>query len=98
MTDMEATVSVRRLQRETSAVLHEIEAQRRSVIVTRDGEEIAKIVPLSPAERLWRAWVRESGGDPDDPRLRRPKDARPLPAADRPSLSEALAELREKER
>lgn len=79
-------------------MLQEIEAERRPVIVTRDGEEIAKIVPLSPAERLWRAWVRENGGDPDDPRLRRGKDARPFPAGDRTSLSQALAELRESER
>jgi prevent-host-death family protein len=97
MTDMEATVSVRQLQRETSAVLHEIEAQHRSIIVTRNGEEIAKIVPLSPAERLWRAWVRENGGDPDDPRLRRDKNARPFPGTGMP-LSRALAELRENER
>jgi prevent-host-death family protein len=98
MTDMVTVVTVRRLQRETSAVLDEVERERREVIVTRDGEEIARLVPLTPAERLWRAWVREAGGDPDDPHLRRPRHARTLPADSGPCLSDVLADLREQER
>jgi prevent-host-death family protein len=94
---MEPTVTVRRLQRETPAVLREVEEQERSVIITRDGEEIARIVPLSRAERMWRAWVRQAGGDPDDPQYRRHPDAQPVqvPGA---RVSEALAELRSAER
>jgi hypothetical protein len=34
------------------------------MIITRDGEEIARIVPLGRSERTWRAWVRRAGGDP----------------------------------
>jgi len=56
------------------------------------------MVPLSPAERLWRSWVREQGGDPDDPRYRRRADAAPHPARVGGTLSDALAELREEER
>jgi prevent-host-death family protein len=95
---MDRTVTVRRLQRETPAVLREVESGGASVIVTRGGEEVARIVPLSPTERLWRRWVRDMGGDPDDPRYRRNPDA--VPAATRPggTLSEALAELRDAER
>jgi prevent-host-death family protein len=98
MTDMTVTVTVRRLQRETSAVLREVETGEHPVVVTRDGEEIAKIVPLSPAERKWRQWVRELGGEPDDPTWRRPPDASPMAAAPGRSLSDHLDELRESER
>ena len=95
---MVKTVTVRRLQRETPAVLREVEALATSVIGTRDGEEVARITPLSPAERLWRSWVRDSGGDPDDPRYTREVGARPAAAAPGPTVSQALAELRAQER
>jgi len=95
---MATTVTVRRLQRETPAVLREVEELAQPVIVTRDGEEVARIVPFSPAERLWRSWVREAGGDPDDPRYQRASDAAPMEARAGASLSEALAELRDSER
>jgi len=95
---MDRTVTVRRLQRETSAVLREIESGAGPVIVTRGGEEVARIVPLSPAERLWRKWVREMGGDPDDPHYRRTPEAAPAAAKLGRNLSAALTELREQER
>lgn len=98
MTDVTMTVTVRRLQRETSAVLREVETGEHPVVVTRDGQEIAKIVPLGPAERKWRRWVRELGGEPDDPSWRRPADARPLDAVAGATLSDHLGELREDER
>lgn len=69
-----------------------------SVVVTKDGEEIAKIIPLGRAERQWRGWVRDAGGDPDDPHWRRPADARPLPAEEGTSLSDRLDGLRRGER
>lgn len=89
---------MRRLQRETPAVLREVESGAESVIVTRGGEEVARIVPLSPAERLWRTWVREAGGDPDDPRYRRTPEAAPTAARSGETLSSALTELRDQER
>lgn len=98
LSDMESTVTVRRLQRETSAVLHEVETGEHPVIVTRDNEEIAKIVPLGSAERRWRRWVRELGGDPDDPAWQRTADSRPLPGTGGQGLSDHLARLREAER
>lgn len=95
---MASTVTTRRLQRETPAVLREVEEHGQPVVVTRNGEEIVRIVPLSAAERLWRSWVRDAGGDPDDQRFRQRHDA--TPALRRPGarLSGALAELREQER
>lgn len=95
---MGRTVTSRRLQRETPAVLREVESLGSSFVVTRNGVEIARIVPLSPAERLWRGWVRESGGDPDDPRYRRAAQAIPAAAGERGTLAETLAELRRHER
>lgn len=98
MSNMDPVITVRRLQRETPAVLREVQELDRPVTVTRNGVEVARILPISPAERLWRSWVRESGGDPDDPRLR-PAGELPLPDPDpeRP-LSEVLGELRALER
>lgn len=98
VSSMGRTITVRRLQRETPAVLRELEASASSMIITRGGVEVARIVPLSPAERLWRSWVREQGGDPDDARYRRRADAAPHPARMGETLSDALAELREEER
>jgi hypothetical protein len=49
-----------------------------------------------PAKCLWQAWVRQSGGDPDDPTLRRPKSARPLPSHGGPPLSQTLAGIETK--
>ncbi|MGH8773625.1 MAG: type II toxin-antitoxin system Phd/YefM family antitoxin [Jiangellaceae bacterium] len=43
-------------QRETSAVLRAVETGE-SVVVTKDGQEIAKIVPLGTAERRRRRWT-----------------------------------------
>lgn len=77
-------------------MLHEVEENARPITVTRDGVEVARIIPLSAAERLWRSWVREGGGDPDDPRYRRQQDASAVTG--RPGASRALTELREHER
>lgn len=80
-------------------MLREVEAGQQPVIVTRDDEEIAKLLPLNAAEKKWRAWVRELGGDPDDAAWRRSEGARPLPArSGERSLSEHLADQRAGER
>ena len=97
VSDMAPRVTVRRLQRETSAVLHEVEAGD-PVVVTRDGEEIAKIVPLSVAERRWRRWVRDLGGNPDDQTWQRQPGSRPVATEQGRSLSDHLAAIRDGER
>lgn len=80
-------------------VLREVESSQQPVIVTRDGEEIAKLLPLNAAEKRWRSWVRDLGGDPDDPAWRRPDTARPRPSRrGEKSLSEHLADQRADER
>lgn len=95
---MDPVITVRRLQRETPAVLREVQELARPMMVTRDGEEVARLVPISPAERLWRSWVRESGGDPDDARLQVWSGQRRTEPRPGKTLSEVLAEQRADER
>lgn len=66
MSDMSQRVTVRRLQRETSALLREVETNGTVLVVTRDDEEVALLLPISPVEREWRRLIRDGGGDPDD--------------------------------
>lgn len=96
LSDM-STITARQLARDTSAVLSGLEGQPDGVIVTRDGEEIARLVPLSAVERAWRSELRSRGVDPDAPRADRPRPGRLVGDEGARSLSEALAEAREAE-
>lgn len=82
------TVSIRTLSRETARILDEIESHRRGVIVTRNGQEVARIVPLSPLERAFRAQLVAQGVDPDSPPLPPPV---PLTRAPRVPLGHKTA-------
>lgn len=99
MSDMSESVTVRRLQRETSALLRLIEESGQALVVTRDGMEVAVLAPLSPVEKAWRQYMREAGHDPDDPRWIHGDPEAWMEAGDGgPSLSEVLAAQREHER
>lgn len=66
LSDM-ATISIRTLSRETARVLDELSSSGARVVITRDGQEVAVLTPMSPIERAFRQRLREQGVDPDDP-------------------------------
>lgn len=96
-------VTIREVHRETSKVFDRVESGER-LIVTRDGEEVAEIVPVDPARRLLARWEKEGiappapeGGWATTGNIRR--DAPELPAGTSGhTLSALLAETREQER
>lgn len=53
-----ASVSARDLSRHAANVLDRVEHGER-LIVTRDGEPIAEIIPIDRAQRLLARWVKE---------------------------------------
>jgi prevent-host-death family protein len=61
------TITMRTLSRETARVLDELRDGHAGVVVSRDGEEVAVLTPMSPVERAMRARLREQGVDPDNP-------------------------------
>jgi len=53
-----AAVSARDLSRHAANVLDRVEHGER-LLVTRDGEPIAEIIPIDPAQRLLARWAKE---------------------------------------
>jgi prevent-host-death family protein len=61
MSDMSterASVSARDLSRHAASVLDRVEHGER-LIVTRDGEPVAEIIPIDPAQRMLARWVKD---------------------------------------
>lgn len=96
MSDM-TTITTRQLARDTAAVLSGLDGHPDGVIVTRDGEEIARLVPLSAIERAWRNDLRSRGVDPDASRGDRTRPTTFIADIGARTLSEALAEARDAE-
>lgn len=96
-------VPIRELQHNSRQVLDRVEAGE-SLEITRDGEPVARLVPIDPVERLVNKLTSAGIVDPDwlheQAELRRWLAAEPpLPAQSRRRpLSEALRELRDEER
>lgn len=96
-------VTIREVHRETSKVFDRVEGGER-IIVTRNGEEVAEIVPIDPVRRLLARWEKE-GLAPSAPEegwattddVRRDVPGLPTGTSGR-TLSEILAEMREEER
>jgi prevent-host-death family protein len=53
-----ASISARDLSRRAASVLDRVEHGER-LVVTRDGEPIAEIVPIGRAQRVMARWVKE---------------------------------------
>lgn len=70
------TITSSRLRQELSKTLTRLQAHRFELLVTRDGYPVAKIVPVSLAERT--AWAVDAGLDaPPDAPLHAPSDGAP---------------------
>ncbi|WP_250286145.1 MULTISPECIES: type II toxin-antitoxin system Phd/YefM family antitoxin [unclassified Frankia] len=54
----QASVNARDLSRRAASVLDRA-AHGERLIVTRDGEPIAEIIPIDPAQRLFARWIRD---------------------------------------
>lgn len=104
MTAEPVSVSARELSRRAASVLDRVESGER-LIVTRDGEPIAEIIPIDRTQRLIARWVRE-GLLSEAPAPSATKAASVARAAREswvdgcgvPSATEALLEMREDER
>ena len=106
MSDMEPplpAISARDLSRRAADVLDRVEHGER-LMVTRDGEPIAEIIPIDPAQRLLARWMRD-GLISEAPAAGYAKAsavaavARRLPAEPvGRSATDALSEMREDER
>ncbi len=95
LSDM-TTITMRTLSRETARVLDEIRDTGTRVVVTREGEEVAVLTPMSPVERALRQRLREQGMDPDVPPTPRTDLARfPAQKADEKSPFDHLMEERD---
>jgi prevent-host-death family protein len=86
-----------------ASVLDRVEHGER-LIVTRDGEPIAEIIPIDPAQRVLARWVRD-GLIADLPAADSAKAAtvsaaarQLLPPSAGPSATEVLRQMREDER
>ncbi|WP_239394966.1 type II toxin-antitoxin system Phd/YefM family antitoxin [Frankia sp. CiP3] len=58
MTVGQASINARDLSRRAASVLDRVEHGER-LVVTRDGEPIAEIIPIARAQRLLARWVRD---------------------------------------
>ncbi|WP_322751420.1 MULTISPECIES: type II toxin-antitoxin system prevent-host-death family antitoxin [unclassified Frankia] len=58
MTAGQASINARDLSRRAASVLDRVERGER-LIVTRDGEPIAEIIPIARTQRLLARWVRD---------------------------------------
>ena len=98
LSDMTEHVTMRRLSREPAAVLEQLAEAPHGLIVTREGVEIARLTPLSPVERAWRAAMRDAGHDPDEFTGVAGEPFTLAGADGEPPLSRLLAEQRDHER
>lgn len=89
MSDMN-TIPMRTLSRETARVLNELPAHPDGMIVSRDGEDYARITLLSPLEIAMRQQLRAAGVDPDAPVPPPDPSLRPAPAVQATTASEYL--------
>ena len=103
MTAERATVTARDLSRGAATVLDRVEHGER-LIVTRDGEPIAEIIPIDRAQRTLARWAKE-GILPEPPQSGYAKAATVSNAARRllqtppgPTATEVLLQMREDER
>jgi prevent-host-death family protein len=97
------TVTARELSRRAADVLDRVEHGER-LTVTRDGEAIAEIIPIDPAQRLLARWVRNgliseppAGGYAKAATIAAAARRLPVEPEGR-SATEALLEMREDER
>lgn len=106
MSDMTAdpdTVSARDLSRSAARVLDRVEHGER-LVVTRDGEPIAEIIPIAQSQRLLARWARDGlisapppgGYATADAVAEAMRDLPPSPPGR--TATEALLEMREHER
>jgi prevent-host-death family protein len=106
MSDMlpeRASITARDLSRRAASVLDRVEHGER-LLVTRDGEPIAEIVPIDRAQRVMARWVKD-GLIPEPPpsgyatAAAVARAVRSLPAsAPGETATEALLRMREHER
>lgn len=78
---MSPSISFRELTDGTDAVLDRLDAHNDGIVISYDGEDVARITPLSAEERAWRRTLIAEGEDPDAPEnameLRVADDERP---------------------
>jgi prevent-host-death family protein len=98
------SVSARELSRQAASVLDRVENGER-LIVTRDGEPIAEIIPIDRTQRLIARWVREGllteATAPSATKaatVARAARQSWVDGCDVPSATEALLQMREDER
>ena len=98
-----ASISARDLSRRAASVLDRVERGER-LVVTRDGEAIAEIIPIDRTERLLARWIRD-GLIAEPPPSGYAKAGAVASAARRlppippgKSATEVLMEMREEER
>ena len=91
-------MTIRQLQQHAAKVIDELAEAEVIGEITRRGQVIARLIPVSPAERVVRRDARARRGHPgDEPRGL--AGWKPLPPAeDGVSLSDALIAMREEER
>jgi prevent-host-death family protein len=99
----QASISARDLSRRAASVLDRVEHGER-LVVTRDGEPIAEIIPIDRAQRALARWVKE-GLIPEPPPAGYAtagavsRAARLLPpTTGEQSATDALSRMREDER
>jgi prevent-host-death family protein len=103
MTAERASITTRDLSRRAATVLDRVEHGER-LIVTRDGEPIAEIIPIDRAQRILARWVKD-GLIAELPEADSAKAAvvsaaarQLLPTSSGPSATEVLLRMREDER
>jgi prevent-host-death family protein len=90
-------IPIRELQQHAARVIRELTEAEESAEITSRGEVVARLIPVSPAERAFAAMIAQgeitpAEGDKDI------SDIQPLPARkDGVTLSEALEQMRQEE-
>jgi antitoxin (DNA-binding transcriptional repressor) of toxin-antitoxin stability system len=67
MSFMSPSISFRELADGADDVLDRIAAHTGGVVISYDGDDVARITPLSAEERAWRKALIAEGEDPDAP-------------------------------
>ncbi|HEX5594851.1 MAG TPA: type II toxin-antitoxin system prevent-host-death family antitoxin [Micromonosporaceae bacterium] len=103
MTAERASISARDLSRRAASVLDRVEHGER-LIVTRDGEPVAEIIPIDRSQRILARWIKEGLiAEPPSSGYARAaavsRGARKLPPAPPgQNATEVLLQMREDER